>query len=313
MRGAYRHSRAETMKSCGELEFVVPKATAEAFCDWAREAFGTEPVCLERPEGETAVVAVYGTDARQAEAWARRGIPEAFGVVSARARRCEEREWTGFWRRHFRTTDVGKRLRVVPAWEKAPDRKRVNLKIDPGLSFGTGMHFTTRFCLEQLEAALEGEGAGVDMLDAGSGSGILAIAAAKLGAGRVDAFDFDPVCVAQFGKNRRMNGVPAGRIRYELGDVATWKAPQRYGVVCANILSQVLIRTAGRLWKTTAGRLILAGIRDQEADEVAEAFLRLGAREAVRDSDGEWCGIVMERRRGRQAARIPAVPPRSRG
>ena len=159
------------------------------------------------------------------------------------------------------------------------------------------MHFTTRFCLEQLEAALEGDEAGADMLDAGSGSGILAIAAAKLGAGRIDAFDFDPVCVAQFGKNRRMNGVAAGRIRYELGNVETWEAGRRYGVVCANILSQVLIRTAERLWGMTAGRLILAGIRDAEADEVADAFLRLGAQESVRDSDGEWCGIVMKRGR----------------
>ena len=285
------------MKSCGELEFVVPKATADAFCDWARETFGTEPVCLESPAGQTAVVAVYGTDERQAAQWARRGIPPEYGVLSARARRCEEREWTGFWRRHFRTTDVGRRLRVVPAWEKAPDRKRINLKIDPGLSFGTGMHFTTRFCLEQLEAALDGPGVGSDMLDAGSGSGILAIAAAKLGAGRVDAFDFDPVCVAQFGKNRRMNRVPPARIRYVLGDVATWTTSRRYGVVCANILSSILIQTAPRLWKITAGRLILAGIRDSEADEVADAFLRLGAREAVRDSDGEWCGLVMKRRR----------------
>jgi ribosomal protein L11 methyltransferase len=283
------------MKSCGELEFVLPKENAEAFCVWAREAFGTEPVWMERPRGRTAVVAVYGADEATAAAWARRGIPGEFGVVSARARRCDEREWTGFWRHHFKTTDVGRRLRVVPAWEKAPDRRRVNLKIDPGLSFGTGMHFTTRFCLEQLEEALEGA-AGMSVLDAGSGSGILAIAAAKLGAGRIDAYDVDPVCVRRFAANRRLNRVPPGRIRYELGNVMDWGGGgKRYGVVCANILSHLLIRAAERLWALTEWRLILAGIRDAEADEVAAAYWRLGARERVRDSDGEWCGLVMER------------------
>jgi len=288
------------VKSCGELEFVVPKARAEAFCDWAREAFGAEPVWMERPGGETAVVAVYGADERQAAAWARRGTPAEFGVLSARARRCDEREWTGFWKHHFRTADVGRRLRVVPVWEKAPDRRRVNLKIDPGLSFGTGMHFTTRFCLEQLEDALAAAGAGSRVLDAGSGSGILAIAAVKLGAGRVDAYDVDPACVSHFARNRRMNRLAPGRVNYGRGNVMDWAPADgiRYDAVCANILSHLLVRAAPRLWGMTAGRLILAGIRDAEADGVADAFLRLGARETVRDSDGEWCGLVMARADG---------------
>ena len=136
------------------------------------------------------------------------------------------------------------------------------------------------------------------MLDAGSGSGILAIAAAKLGAGRIDAFDVDPVCVAQFAKNRRLNRVAAGRIRYEEGNVMTWggdEANVPYEVVCANILSHLLVRSAKRLWGLTApgGRLILAGIRDSEGDEVSDAYRALGARELGRDSDGEWCGLVM--------------------
>ena len=286
------------MKSCGELEFVVEKGKAEAFCEWAREAYGAEPAWMERPGDGASVVTVYGADEAEVEGWLRRGVPEGMGVVSARARRCDEREWTGFWKHHFRAADVGRRLRVVPVWEKVPDRRRVNLKIDPGLSFGTGMHFTTRFCLEQLEDALGRAGAGASVLDAGSGSGILAIAAAKLGAGRIDAFDVDPVCVAQFAKNRRLNRVAAGRIRYEEGNVMTWggdEANVPYEVVCANILSHLLVRSAKRLWGLTApgGRLILAGIRDSEGDEVSDAYRALGARELGRDSDGEWCGLVM--------------------
>ena len=274
------------MDPCRELEFVVPRDRAEAFCEWLRGTFGTEPVSMERPRGDAAWVAVYGSPAEVA-GWLRSPVPPEFGLVSARDRPCDPDSWTTFWRHHFRTADIGRRLRVVPAWERAPDRRRVNLRIDPGLSFGTGNHFTTRFCLEQIEAALDGPLRGESFLDAGSGSGVLAVAAAKLGAGRIDAYDIDPVCVAQFPRNRRLNRIPAGRIGYSQGNVLTWEAPvPAYGLVCANILSHLLVKAAPRLRALAARRLLLAGIRDSEADEVADAYLRLGAREILRDSDG---------------------------
>ena len=282
------------MKTCGQLELVLAKEDAESFCDWVRENWGREPVSLEKPHGDQAVVKIYFDTPAQTAAH-RRKIPPRFARGQAQAMACHEEQWTTFWRHHFHTQDIGQHLRTVPIWEKIPDRKRINLRIDPGLSFGTGGHFTTRFCLEVLEldcADLKPR----SMLDAGTGSWILAIAADKLGVPTVAAFDFDPVCVEKCRENAALNRLGKGRIRFYLGDVLKpgWmKRPA--DLVCANILTNILIEAAPALWRATKKRLILTGIREFEGDSVADVFVSRGAREVLRDGDGEWCGIVLDR------------------
>lgn len=284
------------MKTCGQLEVVLAREDAEPFCDWVRERWAVEPVCLEQPHGDRSVVAIYFDTVADAVAHRKR-LPKTFALSSAEAMACHEEQWTTFWRHHFHTQDIGRRLRTVPVWETPPDRKRINLLIDPGLSFGTGGHFTTRFCLEELEnacAKLKPR----SMLDAGTGSGILAIAAAKLGVATIHAFDYDPVCVEKCAENAALNRLKKGAIRFYQADVlkAGWlKKPA--DVVCANILTNVLIEAAPVLWRATKKRLILTGIREFEGDSVANAFLAGGAREVLRDGDGEWCGIVLDRGR----------------
>ena len=280
--------------SSGQLELVMAKGDAESFCEWVRLNWGLEPVTLEQPQGERSVVVVYFDTESDARSH-RRKLPGEFTYLSARASRCREEQWTTFWRHHFHVTDIGRRLRTVPVWEKPPDRRRINLRIDPGLSFGTGEHFTTRFCLEELERACA-EFKPRSMLDAGTGSGILAIAAAKLGVKTVHAFDFDPVCVEKCAENAALNKLGKNHIHFYHADVLRegWlKKPA--DVVCANILTHILIEAAPALWRATKRRLILTGIREAEGDAVAEAFLALGARETLRDGDGEWCGIVLDR------------------
>ena len=280
--------------SCGRLEVVLAKDAAEAFCDWVREQWAREPVTLEAPRGTRAVVEIYFDTPEEAEA-RRRRLPGHVALSGARAMACHEAQWTTFWRHHFHTRDIGRKLRIVPVWEKAPDRRRINLKIDPGLSFGTGGHFTTRFCLEELESVCA-ERRPRSLLDAGTGSGILAIAAARLGVQGIEAFDHDPVCVAMSRKNAALNRLPRGRIRFYAGDVlAEGWCRRPADVVCANILTGVLIEAAAGLWAATRKRLIATGIRESEGDSVAEAFVRLGAREIRRDGDGEWCGLVFDR------------------
>ena len=283
-----------SMNGCGQVEVVMAKADAEAFSEWIREQWGVEPVSLEQPRGDRAVVKIYFGTLAEARAHRRR-LPKDFALSSVQTMECREEQWTTFWRHHFHVQDIGRRLRTVPVWEKIPDRKRINLRIDPGLSFGTGDHFTTRFCLEELERACA-ELTPRSMLDAGTGSGILAIAAAKLGVPTVDAFDFDPVCVSKCAENAALNRLGKGRIRFYSGDVlkAGWlKRPA--DVVCANILTHILIEAAPALWSATKQRLILTGIREFEGDSVADVFVARGAREVLRDGDGEWCGIVLDR------------------
>ena len=282
------------MKSCGQLELVLSLEDAEAFCEWVREHWAVEPVCLEQPHGDRAVVDMYFETLAEAKAKGRK-VPKQFATTSVQAMVCREEQWTTFWRHHFHTQDIGRRLRTVPIWEAPPDRRRINLLIDPGLSFGTGGHFTTRFCLEELERACE-KLSPRSMLDAGTGSGILAIAAAKMGVKTIDAFDYDPVCVEKGVENASLNHVKKGRIRFYQADVLRggW-LNQPADVVCANILTNVLIEAAPALWRATKKRLILTGIREFEGDSVANAFMAGGAREVLRDGDGEWCGIVLDR------------------
>ena len=281
------------MLSSWQLELVIAKNDAETFCEWIRLNWGLEPVTLERPLGATSVVVVYFETEALAKAH-KRMLPAKFGISTARIAPCREEQWLTFWRHHFHVQNIGHRLRTVPVWEKPPDRRRINLWIDPGLSFGTGEHFTTRFCLEQLERACQ-ELKPRSMLDAGTGSGILAIAAAKFGVKRVAAFDHDPVCVAKSRENARLNHLGKDRIRFYQADVMGRDWPGHSAdVVCANILTNILIEAAPALWQATRKRLILTGIRETEGDAVAQAFLALGARETLRDGDGEWCGLVVE-------------------
>lgn len=282
------------MKSCGQLELVVDMEDAESFCDWIREHWAVEPVCLQQPHGDQAVVDIYFDTLAEAEA-KRRQLPRKFVLSSVQTMTCHEEQWTTFWRHHFHIQDIGRRLRTVPVWETPPDRKRINLLIDPGLSFGTGGHFTTRFCLEELERACA-KLKPRSMLDAGTGSGILAIAAAKLGVKTIDAFDFDPVCVEKSLENAILNKLGENRIHFYPADILRegW-LNKPADVVCANILTNILIEAAPALWRATKQRLILTGIREFEGDSVANTFIAGGAREVLRDGDGEWCGIVLDR------------------
>ena len=284
----------QPMKSCGQLELVLAKDDADSFCEWIRSNWGVEPVSLEQPHGDQAVVKIYFDTLAQAQAH-RRKLPRNFALSSVQTMVCREEQWTTFWRHHFHVQDIGRRLRTVPVWEKPPDRKRINIRIDPGLSFGTGGHFTTRFCLEELERACA-DLKPRSMLDAGTGSGILAIAAAKMGVKTIDAFDFDPVCVEKCVENASLNRLAKNRIRFYFGDVLkTGWLKRPADVVCANILTHILIQAAPSLWRATKKRLILTGIREFEGDSVADAFVANGAREVLRDGDGEWCGIVLDR------------------
>ena len=221
-----------------------------------------------------------------------------------------DEDWRFSYRRHFKTREIGARLAVVPAWEadaaQTPGRERIVL--DPGLAFGTGNHETTRACLEFIDG-LAGEGG--SFLDMGCGSGILSIAAAKLGFGPVRGFDIDKEAVAAAKENAALNGARVeygvfalGRAR-RAGDGAADKAdafhPAPADVAAANILGPLLVKFAKEIDSLVRRDLIVSGILTEIYGETLAAFEALGWREAARKTEGEWTSGLL--RRGAPQAR----------
>ncbi len=176
-----------------------------------------------------------------------------------------EQDWVRLTQSQFEPIPISPRLWIVPTWHQAPDSRAINLRLDPGLAFGTGSHPTTRLCLRWLDAHLAG---GETLLDYGCGSGILAIAAVKLGAGRVDGVDIDSQAVAASRDNAKLNEVSAHF--YLPGELAAGQ----YDIVVANILTNPLKGMApllaGRV--RAGGRLVLSGILVEQAEEVMTVY-----------------------------------------
>jgi len=299
--------------SGGQLSLLVATADSERVSEWVRTTLGKEPVEITKPYATESLLEIYFDSALEAEI-ARKILPDKLPVKHAAVREYQEQDWTAFWHHHFRTQEIGG-FRIIPEWEFIPEAKEkkvsaaesapnakekfpektaaIEIVINPGLSFGTGGHFTTRFCLQALEKCFQT--LEIDsMIDAGTGSGILAIAGVKLGIRRVDAFDYDPVCIEKCTENAKLNGV-TGQINFFQQDVldASWTA-EPADLVCANIFTSVLIEAAPLIVRAAKKRIILSGIREMEADCVAAAFMRFGCREISRDGDGKWCGLVLD-------------------
>ena len=262
----------EKNKNCGgQLNLLVAVQDAESVCEWIRDVLQKEPIENTKPFAEESQIEIYFDSLIEAEI-AKKALPAELKILGADAKEYQEQDWTTFWQHHFKITDLGENLRIVPEWETAPDDDKTNIIINPGLSFGTGGHFTTKFCLEALETAIQEMGP-QSMIDAGTGSGILSIAAVKLGIPQIDAFDFDPVCITQCEENAARNGV-AGKIRFFEADVLQpgwYKEP--VDLICANILTSVLLEAAPLIKRAAKKRILLSGIREIEADAVAETFI----------------------------------------
>lgn len=197
-------------------------------------------------------------------------LEQAYGhaLPPYRIENLADQAWERAWMDDFQPMCFGRRLWIVPSWTAAPDRDATNLKLDPGLAFGTGTHETTALCLEWLDAAdLEGK----RVLDFGCGSGVLAIAALLLGAREAWACDIDPQALLAARSNAEQNGV-AQRLHCVLPD----ELPQDLDndVVLANILAGPLVELAAGLTRQcrTGGRLVLSGILADQAEAVAAAY-----------------------------------------
>ena len=201
-------------------------------------------------------------------------------------------DWAESWKRHFHPLEIGKALLVKPSWSKKRPRKyQAVVILDPGLSFGTGQHPTTSFCLNELVRAHK-IGTAQSFLDIGTGSGILAIAAVKLDYQPVHAFDFDPESVRVARENARKNRVDA-KLKLTRGDITKLplKSSRQYDLVCANLISNLLIAEKRRIVNRLKpdGTLVLAGILAVEFGEVERAFADLKLKLVVSRVENEWC------------------------
>lgn len=205
-------------------------------------------------------------------------------------------DWAESWKRHFKPIEIGDRLLIKPDWSKQrPRKEQATVILNPGLSFGTGQHPTTEYCLGEIVRNLEGLngliGKKPSFLDLGTGSGILAIAAAKLGYQPVCAMDFDTEAVRIAQTNARKNSV-LEKISIVHGDVA--KLPprprKRFDLICANLISDLLIQQQERIIAQLAphGVLVLAGILQTEALLVRRAFEKRGLKMAASRRKKEW-------------------------
>ena len=201
-------------------------------------------------------------------------------------------DWAESWKKHFKAIEIGRSLLVKPSWiKKQPRAGQAVILLDPGLSFGTGQHATTSFCLSEIARPGAEKSAKKSFLDIGTGSGILAIAADKLGFAPVQAFDFDPESVRVAKANAKVNRCSRA-VKIFRGDVTKLpvRAEKTFDLVCANLISNLLLAERKKISARVArgGTLVLAGILAAEFGEVERAFGELGWKLAASKVEKEW-------------------------
>jgi len=299
-----------------ELACDIPADLADIFAEYLSELSGTG-VCIENMEVDAfsqseivfspikTVKAYFSEDGdidaalREIELFLDRlaaqnpGFSPPKPIVSTV---CSE-DWSTSWKVNFKPLRVGRRLMIVPTWEEAPQNPDdIVLRLDPGMAFGTGGHETTRLCLELLEAIMDDMPTlpAPSVLDLGTGSGILAMAAVRLGAGRVCAVDIDPQAIEVARENLAINAL-TGQV--ECSTTPLEKLNGTFDVILANILAEELVRLAPQLIERLAagGVLVLSGILAEKEELVRNgfSFKELEYRETRRD--GEWVALLYKK------------------
>ena len=221
----------------------------------------------------------------------RKDIGINMGALSLEMRSVADEDWSENWKKYYKPFRVGTRLLVKPTWEPyVPDEGDLIIELDPGMAFGTGTHETTNMCMRLLEKHLA---EGMRVMDVGTGSGILAIAAAKLGAGEVLAIDIDPDAVKVAGENVALNKEQA-RVRVAAGDLVSGAA-MPCDLAVANIVADAICRRAGPLTRhlTRGGLLVCSGIIREREPDVLDAARAAGYRVADRLEQGEWVALCL--------------------
>ncbi|WP_257452516.1 50S ribosomal protein L11 methyltransferase [Archangium lipolyticum] len=281
------------------LTVDLPETESEAAQDLLHEAgaMGLEvrdreslimPGVRAPAAGESILVA-YFEDTQTAEA-ARAELAEAFPSARMQLSQEQQQDWSNAWKAHIKSVQVG-RLWVGPPWEaqSAPSDK-VRLVIEPKMAFGTGDHPTTSLCLGAVDDYMATH-PGASVLDVGTGTGVLAIAAKKLGAGRVVGTDNDPVSVELARENAQDNGTPD----VELSGKELTEVEGTFELVVANILANTLIELAPLIVPKVKDRLVMAGVLAHQKADVEAAYVNLGLVPEPGAQQGEWVRLDFHR------------------
>ncbi len=282
------------------VALVVAGVQAEALAEALAQAGASATEITDADAGSAREQAVFGEPGADAGLWPRCRVGALFpagadadaalaaalaasgtaALEAASFERVEDADWVALTQRQFEPIRAGERLWIVPTWHAPPQPRAVNVIHDTGAAFGTGSHPTTRLCLAWLEREVR---AGDTVLDYGCGSGILAIAALKLGAARATGVDVDPLALEAARYNSRRNDVPLQVLD------ARCAIPGEADITVANILANPLRMLAPVIASHTrpAGRIALSGILESQADEVAAAYAG-HARLAVAARDSGW-------------------------
>ena len=218
-------------------------------------------------------------------------------LIDLKVREVADRDWLAEWKKDWQPVEVG-RFIIAPPWSEVTEARpvgvatgsskdRIVIRIEPGMAFGTGTHETTRLCLKSIEKHFRGG----SFLDVGTGTGILAIAAAKsFPQARVEAYDIDAEAIEIARENARLNGV-GSQISFRAGSID--EQSQSADLVCANLTARVIVDLLPLLLGATCGRLVLSGILDSQLELVQSRLLELGADSFETVSDGEWIALVV--------------------
>ena len=210
----------------------------------------------------------------------------------------EDKDWINNWKQYFKQFYVDDIL-IIPSWEqvKEEDRDKMILHIDPGTAFGTGMHETTQLCIRQLRKYVK---PGIEMLDVGTGSGILGIVAVKFGAGHVLGTDLDPCAVPAVEDNRKANDIPDGAFDMIIGNMIDDQETRdkagygKYDIITANILADILVPMTPAVVPAMkkGGIYITSGILEDQAYKVLDACRAAGLEIVEQTQQGEWVSIT---------------------
>lgn len=281
-----------------QVEVQLPQAQEEQARELLAETFHQTPYAYIGTDSLLARISVYlpnkptpkTMEALGAQLSSRLGHPPS----TVQVRCLKARDWVKAWQRHIKPLHIGKALLIRPSWDSNPPQPGQQvIVLDPGLSFGTGHHPTTRYCLHELVRLARLKPA--SFLDLGTGSGLLAIAATRLGYRTIQALDNDPEAVRVARANARTNGV-GRRIRFFAADVASHQPALKNGfeVVAANLTDELLIKQARRIAACVApgGWLVVAGILAELFPPVRQAYEKLGLQCQRQRTHGDWTGAT---------------------